>query len=58
LLLLSSGVTITLAHKSLLSADALEERYIYVYYLAATIVLGITFLGCQAIEYTVGVSFS
>jgi len=58
LLLLSSGITITLAHKALLRADIIEERYIYIYYLAATIVLGITFLACQVIEYTAGVSFS
>jgi len=58
ILLLSSGITITLAHKALLRANAIEERYIYVYYLTSTIVLGITFLACQLIEYTAGVSFS
>jgi heme/copper-type cytochrome/quinol oxidase subunit 3 len=58
LLLLSSGITITLAHKALLRATVIEERYIYIYYLTSTIVLGITFLACQIIEYTVGVSFS
>jgi len=42
----------------LLKADNIEDRYIYIYYLAATIVLGITFLACQLIEYTAGISFS
>lgn len=47
LLLLSSGVTITVAHHGLLA----QNRRRLVLGLAATIALGITFLGCQANEY-------
>jgi len=47
LLLLSSGVTITLAHWALKSG----ERKKLVMWLAATVLLGATFLGFQAYEY-------
>lgn len=58
LLLLSSGVTITLAHHALLHSMALSSRTSFLRYLFSTIVLGITFLLCQAIEYKYGITFS
>jgi cytochrome c oxidase subunit 3 len=47
LLLLSSGVTVTLAHWNLIA----NQRGKLLAWLAATIVLGFTFLGFQAYEY-------
>jgi len=58
LLLLSSGVTITLAHHAILKADTYHQQKIFTKYLLATIILGITFLICQGIEYKYGVTFS
>jgi len=58
LLLLSSGVTITLAHHAILKSTLLVYRQIFIKYLFCTIVLGIIFLLCQAIEYKYGISFS
>jgi cytochrome c oxidase subunit III len=46
-LLLSSGVTVTLAHWALLAGD----RSKLVFWLAATVVLGFIFLGFQVYEY-------
>jgi cytochrome c oxidase subunit 3 len=46
-LLLSSGVTVTLAHWSLIA----NNRGKLLLWLGATIVLGVMFLVCQAIEY-------
>jgi cytochrome c oxidase subunit 3 len=46
-LLLSSGLTITVAHHRLLAG----ERGATIRWMAATIVLGLVFLGVQAIEY-------
>ncbi|MGE5640158.1 MAG: cytochrome c oxidase subunit 3 [Clostridia bacterium] len=51
LLLLTSGVTVTLAHWALLRND----RSKLILWLAATIALGVSFLVCQAIEYTHGI---
>jgi cytochrome c oxidase subunit 3 len=48
LLLLSSGVTVTLAHWNLIA----NNRKKLLIWLAATIALGVTFLICQATEYT------
>jgi cytochrome c oxidase subunit III len=47
LLLLSSGVTVTLAHWNLIA----NNRQKLLLWLAATIALGVGFLVCQAIEY-------
>lgn len=48
LLLLSSGVTVTLAHWNLIA----NNRKKLLLWLGATILLGVTFLICQATEYT------
>lgn len=56
-LLLSSGATITLAHHSILDHESSFSLKNFKVYLASTIILGITFLFCQWIEYTYGVSF-
>jgi heme/copper-type cytochrome/quinol oxidase subunit 3 len=58
LLLLSSGVTITLAHRAILKANNFTEHYIFQAHLFATISLGITFLCCQWIEYKYGITFT
>ncbi|HXC39343.1 MAG TPA: cytochrome c oxidase subunit 3 [Burkholderiales bacterium] len=47
LLLLSSGATVTVAHHGLLA----NNRGRLILWLGLTILLGITFLGCQAYEY-------
>jgi heme/copper-type cytochrome/quinol oxidase subunit 3 len=54
LLLLSSGVTITIAHAYILR----DNTDGFAWYLFLTIVLGVTFLYCQAYEYRYGVKFS
>ena len=58
LLLLSSGVTITLAHHAILKATNYHQHRIFAKHLLATIILGITFLICQGIEYKYGITFS
>ena len=58
LLLLSSGVTITLAHRAILKANTFIEHYKFQAHLFATISLGITFLCCQWIEYKYGIAFT
>jgi heme/copper-type cytochrome/quinol oxidase subunit 3 len=57
LLLLSSGVTITLAHRSLLQANTIQNFSNFDKHLFVTIILGITFLCCQGIEYKYGITF-
>jgi cytochrome c oxidase subunit III len=47
LLLLSSGVTLTIAHWGL----GLQKRAVLIWGLLFTILLGVTFLGCQGSEY-------
>jgi heme/copper-type cytochrome/quinol oxidase subunit 3 len=54
ILLLSSGVTVTLAHARIMQGDQKQ----FVYWLLGTIILGFTFLACQAYEYKEGVDFS
>ena len=54
LLLLTSGLTITVAHAYILRDNADG----FAWYLFLTILLGITFLFCQAYEYKFGVKFS
>jgi len=54
LLLLSSGVTITIAHAYILR----DNTDGFAWYLFLTILLGVTFLYCQAYEYRYGVKFS
>ena len=46
-LLLTSGVTLTIAHHGLLA----NHRKVLIGWLAATVALGVTFLCCQATEY-------
>jgi len=54
LLLLTSGVTITIAHAYLIK----NNNDGFFWYLFLTILLGVTFLFCQAYEYKYGVKFS
>jgi cytochrome c oxidase subunit 3 len=54
LLLLTSGLTITVAHAYILRDNADG----FAWYLFLTILLGVTFLFCQAYEYKYGVKFS
>lgn len=58
LLLLSSGVTITLAHRAILKGDNYTEYNKFEGYLAATILFGVAFLFCQGIEYKYGLTFT
>jgi heme/copper-type cytochrome/quinol oxidase subunit 3 len=58
LLLLTSGLTITLAHHSILKASNRTEHFKFTKHLFVTILLGITFLICQGIEYKYGVTFT
>jgi cytochrome c oxidase subunit 3 len=60
LLLLTSGVTITIAHAYILEASS-QARYAhsgFATYLLFTIILGLVFLCCQGYEYKYGVKFS
>lgn len=54
LLLLTSGVTITIAHAYILR----NNNDGFFWYLFLTVILGVTFLFCQAYEYKYGVKFS
>jgi len=54
LLLLASGVTITIAHAYIVK----DNNDGFFWYLFLTISLGVTFLYCQAYEYKYGVKFS
>jgi cytochrome c oxidase subunit 3 len=58
LLLLLSGVTITIAHNYIVKATNSYYYRAFAKYLFATIILGITFLICQGIEYKYGITFS
>ena len=58
LLLLSSGVTITLAHHAIIESKDYQESNKFDGYLAATILFGVAFLFCQAIEYKYGLTFT
>lgn len=57
LLLLSSGVTITFAHRALLETSNHQSYDLFDTYLWGTILLGLTFLLCQGIEYKYGITF-
>ena len=57
MLLLSSGVTITLAHRALLQSTSYTWFDRFNKHLLVTIILGITFLCCQGIEYKYGITF-
>jgi len=57
ILLLSSGVTITAAHHYIRAINNPENVKKFLIYLGATIILGLTFLACQWIEYTYGVVY-
>lgn len=54
LLLLASGVTITIAHAYIVK----NRTELFSWYLFLTIILGTVFLCCQAYEYKYGVKFS
>ena len=54
LLLLTSGVTITIAHAYIIKNNSDG----FFWYLFLTIILGVTFLFCQGYEYKYGVKFS
>jgi len=56
-LLLSSGITITAAHHYIRALTTSQDLKIFLIYLGCTIILGLTFLGCQWIEYTYGVAY-
>ena len=57
LLLLSSGLTITLAHRALLQSTNYTFINNFDKHLLATIILGVVFLCCQFIEYKYGITF-
>lgn len=58
LLLLSSGVTITIAHHLILVTQVSKYNvYQFNQYLFLTIIFGIAFLVCQGIEYIYGLNF-
>lgn len=58
ILLLTSGITITLAHHAIKTIDSfVQNGWKFINYLVSTIILGITFLICQWIEYTYGIRF-
>jgi len=57
LLLLTSGVTITLAHHAILKASNFSGHEAFTKHLIVTIILGLTFLTCQWIEYKYGITF-
>ena len=58
LLLLSSGITLTLCHRSLLLNVTQLNLKIIISHLKVTVLLGFIFLCCQYFEYKYGVSFS
>ena len=58
LLLLSSGLATTLAHKALWSTDHKINETRFNLYLLIAILLGIVFLCCQLLEYKYGLTFS
>jgi len=58
LLLLSSGVTITFAHRAIVNAQTTYHQLAFMKHLVSTIILGVTFLVCQGIEYKYGITFS
>lgn len=58
LLLLTSGLTLTLSHRALLKANNHYYTKLSAAHLFVTVVLGTTFLCCQFIEYKYGVTFT
>ena len=57
ILLLSSGVTITFAHRQILKTMTPYSFNIFSKHLAATVILGAVFLFCQWVEYKYGIIF-
>jgi cytochrome c oxidase subunit 3 len=57
ILLLSSGVTITLAHRAMLKNTNFNITEKFDKHMFVTIILGVTFLYCQGIEYKYGITF-
>lgn len=57
ILLLSSGVTITFAHRAILKTMNRTEYINFSKHLAVTVILGTVFLFCQFIEYKYGIIF-
>lgn len=58
LLLLTSGLTLTLSHRAMLKATNHYYTKVAAIHLFVTIVLGTTFLCCQFIEYKFGINFT
>ena len=57
LLLLSSGITITLAHRAILRTLNVHVIEKFDKHLLVTIILGTIFLYCQITEYKYGITF-
>ncbi len=57
LLLLSSGVTITIAHHIIVKKSQTVAFHYFQPFLMLTVILGVAFLVCQGIEYTYGLNF-
>jgi len=57
ILLLSYVVTFTLPHRFILKSDIYTLFYNFAKQLLVTIILGVTFLFCQGIEYKYGITF-
>lgn len=58
MLLLTSGLTLTLAHRALVKSNTYLYTKFAKFTLFVTILLGITFLFCQFIEYRYGITFN
>ena len=57
ILLLSSGVTITFAHRAILKTTNFTEFGSFSKHLGVTVILGTVFLFCQWVEYKYGIIF-
>ena len=57
ILLLSSGVAITFAHRAILKYVNFTLSSLFSKHLLVTVILGTTFLFCQLIEYKYGITF-
>jgi len=56
--LLTTGITITLAHHAIKTIDSsYQNSWKFINYLVSRIILGLTFLICQWIEYTYAIRF-
>ena len=57
ILLLSSGVSITFAHRAILKYVNTSQSNVFSKHLFVTVILGTVFLFCQGIEYKYGITF-